>query len=285
MGWGVMRSTHTHLEIRHEEFQYLDLLGDILNYGSDRDDRTGVGTKSLFGYQMRWDISERFPLLTTKKLHWKSIVHELLWFLKGDMNVKYLNENGVNIWNEWADDKGRLGPIYGEQWRRWGNDWYYQNEGIDQIKDAIREIQVNPHSRRIVVSAWNVEDLPMMKLPPCHVLFQFYVDKGKLSCHLYQRSADAFLGLPFNIASYSLLTYLVSHVTNLQPGEFIHSIGDVHIYNNHVKQVLEQLGRDPKPFPTVKLSPGIADIDKFMAGDVVLLDYDAHPHISGEIAV
>lgn len=262
--------------------QYLDLLGHILKNGHKKDDRTGTGTISTFGYQMRFDLSEGFPLLTTKKVHLKSIIHELLWFLAGDTNVKYLQENGVRIWNEWADENGDLGHIYGFQWRSWPA---YDGTFIDQISDAIRTIKENPDSRRIIVSSWNVADLDKMNLPPCHCFFQFYVNDGKLSLQLYQRSADSFLGVPFNIASYALLTMMVAQVCNLKPGEFIHTLGDTHIYLNHLEQVSTQLQREPRPLPRMIINPEVKDIFKFRYGDFKLEGYDPWPAIKGEVSV
>ncbi|MDE3839287.1 thymidylate synthase [Bacillus methanolicus] len=262
--------------------QYLQLCEHVLNNGIVKDDRTGTGTISTFGYQMRFDLQEGFPLLTTKKLHVKSIIHELLWFLKGDTNVKYLQENGVRIWNEWADENGDLGPVYGHQWRSWtGAD----GQTIDQISELIDQIKNNPNSRRLIVSAWNVADLPKMALPPCHCLFQFYVADGKLSCQLYQRSADVFLGVPFNIASYALLTFMIAKVCGLEPGEFIHTFGDVHIYLNHIEQVKLQLTRDPRPLPKMKIARDVNDIFDFRYEDFVLEGYDPHPHIKGVVSV
>ena len=262
--------------------QYLDLLQHVLDHGIFKEDRTGTGTHSVFGYQMRFDLQDGFPLLTTKKLHLKSIIHELLWFLKGDTNVKYLQENGVRIWNEWADENGDLGHIYGYQWRSWPD---YNGGHIDQIKEAIDTIQHNPDSRRIIVSAWNVADLPQMNLPPCHAFFQFYVANGKLSLQLYQRSADIFLGVPFNIASYALLLMMVAQVTGLEAGDFVHTLGDAHIYNNHIEQVREQLSREPRALPTMKLNPNVKSIFDFKYEDFNLTGYDPHPHIKGEVAV
>lgn len=262
--------------------QYLDLLGHILKNGHKKDDRTGTGTISTFGYQMRFDLSKGFPLLTTKKVHLKSIIHELLWFLAGDTNVKYLQENGVRIWNEWADENGNLGHIYGFQWRSWPA---YDGTFIDQISDAIRTIKENPDSRRIIVSSWNVADLDKMNLPPCHCFFQFYVNDGKLSLQLYQRSADSFLGVPFNIASYALLTMMVAQVCNLKPGEFIHTLGDTHIYLNHLEQVSTQLQREPRPLPRMIINPEVKDIFKFRYGDFKLEGYDPWPAIKGEVSV
>ena len=250
--------------------------------GTDKNDRTGTGTRSVFGYQMRFDLSEGFPLLTTKKLHLKSIIHELLWFLKGDTNVKYLQDNGVRIWNEWADENGDLGHVYGYQWRSWPD---YNGGFIDQITEAVETIKKNPDSRRIIVSAWNVVDLPDMKLPPCHALFQFYVADGRLSLQLYQRSADCFLGVPFNIASYALLLMMVAQVTGLKPGEFIHTLGDAHIYRNHFSQVEEQLSREPRKLPRMVLNPDVKDIFGFTYDDFRLEDYDPLPHIAGKVSV
>lgn len=262
--------------------QYLDLLQHVLDHGILKEDRTGTGTHSVFGYQMRFDLQDGFPLLTTKKLHLKSIIHELLWFLKGDTNVKYLQANGVRIWNEWADENGDLGHIYGYQWRSWPD---YDGGHIDQIKEAIDTIQNNPDSRRIIVSAWNVADLPQMNLPPCHAFFQFYVANGKLSLQLYQRSADIFLGVPFNIASYALLLMMVAQVTGLEAGDFVHTLGDAHIYNNHIEQVREQLSREPRALPTMKLNPNVKSIFDFKYEDFELTDYNPHPHIAGKVAV
>lgn len=262
--------------------QYLDLLSRINREGVDRGDRTGTGTRSVFGHQMRFDLSEGFPLVTTKKLHLKSIIHELLWFLKGETNVKYLQDNGVRIWNEWAAPDGELGHIYGYQWRSWPD---YAGGHIDQIKEVIEQIKTNPESRRLIVSAWNVADLPGMALPPCHVMFQFYVADGRLSLQLYQRSGDCFLGVPFNIASYALLLMMVAQVTGLRPGEFIHTIGDAHIYRNHFEQVDTQLAREPRRLPVMKLNPAVKDIFDFKYEDFTLEDYDPHPHIKGEVAV
>lgn len=262
--------------------QYLDLLQHVLDHGILKEDRTGTGTHSVFGYQMRFDLQNGFPLLTTKKLHLKSIIHELLWVLKGDTNVKYLQANGVRIWNEWADENGDLGHIYGYQWRSWPD---YDGGHIDQIKEAIDTIQNNPDSRRIIVSAWNVADLPQMNLPPCHAFFQFYVANGKLSLQLYQRSADIFLGVPFNIASYALLLMMVAQVTGLEAGDFVHTLGDAHIYNNHIEQVREQLSREPRALPTMKLNPNVKSIFDFKYEDFELTDYNPHPHIAGKVAV
>ena len=262
--------------------QYLDLLQHVLDHGLLKEDRTGTGTHSVFGYQMRFDLHDGFPLLTTKKLHLKSIIYELLWFLKGDTNVKYLQEHGVRIWNEWADENGDLGHIYGYQWRSWPD---YNGGHIDQITEAIETIKHNPDSRRIIVSAWNVADLPQMNLPPCHAFFQFYVAGGKLSLQLYQRSADIFLGVPFNIASYALLLLMVAQVTGLEPGEFVHTLGDAHIYNNHLEQVHEQLTREPRPLPKMKLNPDVKSIFEFKYEDFELTDYNPYPHIAGKVSV
>ena len=262
--------------------QYLDLLRHILKNGTRKDDRTGTGTTSCFGYQMRFDLSEGFPLLTTKKVHLKSIIHELLWFLNGDTNVKYLKDNGVRIWNEWADADGNLGHIYGYQWRSWPD---YEGGHIDQIKEVIETIKNNPDSRRIIVSAWNVGDIKNMNLPPCHAFFQFYVADGKLSLQLYQRSADTFLGVPFNIASYALLTMMVAQVCGLEPGDFIHTFGDVHIYNDHREQVELQLTRTPRRLPRMKINPEVKDIFAFKFEDFELEDYDPYPTIKGKVSV
>lgn len=262
--------------------QYLDFLQDILHNGTKKEDRTGTGTVSVFGRQMRFDLEEGFPLVTTKKLHLKSIIHELLWFLKGDTNIAYLKENKVRIWDEWADEDGNLGPVYGHQWRSWTAP---NGETIDQITNLISDIKNNPDSRRLIVSAWNPSDIPNMALPPCHLLFQFYVADGKLSCQLYQRSADSFLGVPFNIASYALLTMMVAQVTGLKPGEFVHTVGDAHIYTNHLEQVELQLTREPKPLPKMKLNPNVTNIFDFTYDDFELVDYEAHPHIKGVVSV
>lgn len=262
--------------------QYLDLLRHILENGSDKSDRTGTGTRSVFGYQMRFDLADGFPLVTTKKTHLKSIIHELLWFLKGDTNVRYLQENGVRIWNEWADPDGDLGHIYGYQWRSWPD---YDGGSIDQIAQAVDDIRHNPDSRRIIVSAWNVADLPKMNLPPCHAFFQFYVAGGRLSLQLYQRSADCFLGVPFNIASYALLLQMMAQVTGLQAGEFVHTLGDAHIYTNHFDQVRLQLSREPRPLPKMNINPDVMDIFSFNYDDFTLEGYDPHPHIKGIVAV
>jgi thymidylate synthase len=262
--------------------QYLDLLQHILNNGVEKSDRTGTGTISCFGYQMRFDFQKGFPLVTTKKVHTKSIIHELLWFLKGETNITYLKENGVSIWDEWADERGELGPVYGKQWRRWQG---ASGRVIDQVSEVVQQIKTNPDSRRLIVSAWNVDDLPQMALMPCHALFQFYVADGKLSCQLYQRSADVFLGVPFNIASYALLTLMVAQVTGLQPGEFIHTFGDVHIYSNHLEQVKLQLSREPLPLPTLRLNPEVKDIFEFTYEDITIENYQSHPAIKAPVAV
>ncbi|MFH4415945.1 MAG: thymidylate synthase [Neisseriaceae bacterium] len=261
---------------------YLELLKTILAEGQNKEDRTGVGTRSIFGYQMRFDLQRGFPLLTTKKLHLPSIIYELLWFLRGETNVHYLQEHGVSIWNEWADTEGNLGPIYGKQWRAWPN---YDGGTIDQIRVLIETIRRDPDSRRLIVSAWNPAQLQQMALPPCHILFQFYVVNQTLSCQLYQRSADVFLGVPFNIASYALLTSMVAQVTNLKPGVFIHTLGDAHLYRNHLEQVQLQLTRKPKPLPTLLLNPSIKDIFSFNFEDFSLLNYESHPAIRAEVAV
>lgn len=261
---------------------YLDLLKHIKENGTDKTDRTGIGTRSIFGYQLRYDLSKGFPLITTKKLHLKSIIHELLWFLKGDTNIKYLKENGVSIWNEWANENGDLGPVYGAQWRHWQG-----AEGVvaDQITEVIEQIKTNPDSRRLIVSAWNVTEIPKMALAPCHAMFQFYVANGKLSLQLYQRSADVFLGVPFNIASYALLLLMVAQVCDLQAGEYVHSFGDVHIYNNHFEQIEKQLLRQPKSLPTMKLNPHIKNIFDFKFEDFILEDYTPYPAIKAPVAV
>lgn len=262
--------------------QYHDLLQHILDNGTKKEDRTGTGTTSVFGYQMRFDLSKGFPLVTTKKLHLRSIIIELLWFLRGDTNIKFLKDNNVSIWDEWADENGNLGPVYGHQWRSWP-----ANDGgtIDQITNLINQIKKNPDSRRLIVSAWNVADVDNMALPPCHSLFQFYVADGKLSCQLYQRSADTFLGVPFNIASYALLTMMVAQVCDLEPGDFIHTFGDAHLYSNHIEQAHLQLSRDLRPLPTMKINPAVKDIFGFTIEDFELLNYDPHPHIKGAVAV
>ncbi|MDD3629630.1 MAG: thymidylate synthase [Bacteroidales bacterium] len=262
--------------------QYLDLLQYILDNGIEKNDRTGVGTRSVFGYQMRFDLQKGFPLVTTKKLHLRSIIYELIWFIHGDTNIKFLHDNNVSIWDEWADENGDLGPIYGKQWRRWeGKDC----KVIDQLSWVINEIIKNPNSRRLIVSAWNVAEISEMKLPPCHVLFQFYVANNKLSCQLYQRSADIFLGVPFNIASYSLLTHMIAQVTGLQVGEFIHTFGDAHLYLNHIEQAKLQLSREPFPLPQLKLNPNIKNIDDFKFEDIEIINYQAHPSIKADVAV
>lgn len=262
--------------------QYHDLLRHVLENGVKKSDRTGTGTISVFGYQMRFNLAEGFPALTTKKLHLRSIIHELLWFLQGDTNISYLHENNVTIWDEWADAGGNLGPVYGHQWRKWQS-----NDGnvIDQISQVVDMIRKNPDSRRLIVSAWNVADIPKMALPPCHLLFQFYVADGKLSCQLYQRSADIFIGVPFNIASYSLLTMMVAQVTGLEPGEFVHTFGDAHLYLNHLEQAKLQLTREPKPLPVMKINSEITSIFNFRFEDFKLTGYDAHPHIKAPVAV
>jgi len=272
--------------------QYLDLVKHVLENGNEKSDRTGTGTKSVFGYQMRFDLSEGFPMVTTKKLHLKSIIHELLWFIKGETNIKYLKTNGVKIWDEWADENGDLGPVYGHQWRNWNSD------GIDQIKEVINSLKNNPDSRRMIVSAWNPSVLPdtsesfsknvangKAALPPCHAFFQFYVSEGKLSCQLYQRSADTFLGVPFNIASYALFTMMIAQVTNLEVGDFIHTFGDVHLYNNHLEQAKEQLSRNFRSLPTMKINPEITNINDFRYEDFELINYDPHPHIKAAVSV
>tara|TARA_R110002126_G_scaffold99508_1_gene230683 strand:- start:386 stop:1210 length:825 start_codon:yes stop_codon:yes gene_type:complete len=272
--------------------QYHDLLKHVLREGNQKGDRTGTGTKSVFGYQMRFDLSEGFPMVTTKKLHLKSIVYELLWFLKGDTNIEYLQENGVRIWNEWADENGNLGPVYGHQWRNWNDD------EIDQIKEVVHSLKTNPNSRRMLVSAWNPSVLPdtsksfsenvangKAALPPCHAFFQFYVSDGKLSCQLYQRSADIFLGVPFNIASYALFTMMMAQVCGLEAGDFIHTFGDAHIYNNHMEQVELQLSREPRSLPKMQINPNVKDIFDFKFEDFTLVDYNPHPHIKGKVAI
>jgi thymidylate synthase len=261
---------------------YLDLMRHVLEHGAEKGDRTGTGTKSVFGYQMRFDLSQGFPLMTTKKVHTRSIVHELLWFLKGDTNTRYLKENGVTIWDEWADDQGNLGPVYGAQWRSWrGAD----GRVIDQISEVIEQIRKNPDSRRLIVSAWNVGELHKMKLPPCHAFFQFYVAGGRLSCQLYQRSADIFLGVPFNIASYALLTAMIAQVTGLEPGDFVHTLGDAHLYLNHLEQAELQLSREPRALPRLKLNPAVRSIFDFKYEDIAFEQYDPHPAIKAPVAV
>jgi len=262
--------------------QYLDLLQHILDHGTEKSDRTGTGTFSIFGHQMRFDLSDGFPLVTTKKLHLRSIIHELLWFLTGDTNIAYLKQNGVSIWDEWADENGDLGPVYGSQWRSWrGAD----GETVDQISALIDTIKNNPDSRRLIVSAWNVPEIPRMKLPPCHTLFQFYVAENRLSCQLYQRSADVFLGVPFNIASYALLTMMVAQVTGLEPGDFVHTFGDAHLYSNHVEQAREQLTRAPRSLPSLKINPDVTSIFDFKFDDFEIIGYDPCPHIKAPVAV
>ncbi|MCM3003404.1 thymidylate synthase [Priestia koreensis] len=262
--------------------QYLQLCEHILTNGTKKEDRTGTGTISTFGHQMRFNLQEGFPLLTTKKLHLKSIIHELLWFLDGDTNVKYLQDNGVRIWNEWADEQGELGPVYGHQWRSWPTP---DGGHIDQITKVVEQIKHNPDSRRMIVSAWNVADVDNMALPPCHCLFQFYVADGKLSCQLYQRSADVFLGVPFNIASYALLTMMMAQVCGLEPGDFVHTLGDAHIYSNHIEQVNLQLTREPRSLPKMKINPNVTSIFDFTFEDFELTEYDPHPHIKGAVSV
>jgi len=262
--------------------QYLDLMRHVLEHGTRKEDRTGTGTLSVFGHQMRFDLGAGFPVVTTKKLHLRSIIHELLWFLRGETNIRYLRENGVSIWDEWADEHGELGPVYGHQWRSWPTP---DGRHIDQISQVVEQIRRTPDSRRLIVSAWNVADVEQMALPPCHALFQFYVAGGKLSCQLYQRSADIFLGVPFNIASYALLTHMVAQVTGLRPGEFIHTLGDAHLYSNHLEQARLQLERQPYPLPTLRLNPERRSLFDFVFDDIELIDYRAHPHIKGAVAV
>ncbi|MCC7443004.1 MAG: thymidylate synthase [Bdellovibrionales bacterium] len=261
---------------------YLDLMRHVLEKGTRKADRTGTGTLSVFGYQLRHDLGEGFPLLTTKKVHLKSVIHELLWFIRGETNTKYLRENGVSIWDEWADAEGNLGPVYGAQWRSWRA---RDGRAIDQLSEVIAQIRKNPDSRRLIVSAWNVGELPEMKLAPCHAFFQFYVADGKLSCQLYQRSADVFLGVPFNIASYALLTLMVAQVTGLKPGEFVHTFGDAHLYLNHLDQARLQLSREPKPLPRMRLNPGVKAVTEFRFEDFTLEDYDPHPRIAAPVAI
>lgn len=261
--------------------QYLDLLKHILENGTPKSDRTGTGTISIFGYQMRFDLSKGFPVLTTKKLHLRSIIHELLWFLKGETNIRYLKENGVSIWDEWADESGDLGPVYGKQWRS----WQANGATIDQVSGLMRLIKTSPYSRRMIISAWNVGELEKMALPPCHVLFQFYVADGRLSCQLYQRSADVFLGVPFNIASYALLTMMIAQVSGLQPGDFVHTFGDAHLYLNHLDQTRLQLTREPRPLPQMIINPEVKDIFSFRFEDFQLVNYDPHPHIKAAVSV
>jgi thymidylate synthase len=262
--------------------QYHDLMRHVMEHGATKTDRTGTGTVSVFGYQMRFDLNEGFPLLTTKKLHTKSIIHELLWFLKGETNIKYLKENGVRIWDEWADENGNLGPVYGSQWRSWPTP---EGKNIDQISQVVEQIKKNPDSRRLIVSAWNVGEIEKMKLPPCHAFFQFYVANGKLSCQLYQRSADIFLGVPFNIASYALLTMMIAQVCDLKLGEFIHTLGDAHLYSNHLDQAILQLSREFRPLPVMKINPDVKNIFDFKFEDFQLEGYDPHPHIKADVAV
>lgn len=261
---------------------YLDLLARVRQHGTRKTDRTGTGTLSVFGHQMRFDLSEGFPLVTTKKLHVRSIIHELLWFLTGDTNVKYLRERGVTIWDEWADENGELGPVYGKQWRSWAT---LDGRAVDQISDVVEQIRTNPDSRRLIVSAWNPADVPDMALAPCHCLFQFYVADGRLSCQLYQRSADIFLGVPFNIASYALLTMMMAQVTELQPGDFVHTLGDAHLYLNHLEQADQQLARSPRPLPQMRINPDVGDIFDFKYEDFEIEGYDPHPHIKADVAV
>ena len=261
---------------------YLELLQHILEKGVQKTDRTGTGTRSVFGYQMRFDLADSFPLLTTKKVHLKSVIHELLWFLKGETNIAYLKEHGVSIWDEWADEEGELGPVYGSQWRSWPT---ADGQTVDQVSNLVQQLRSNPDSRRLIVSAWNVGEIENMALPPCHTMFQFYVAEGKLSCQLYQRSADVFLGVPFNIASYSLLTLMMAQVVGLKPGEFVHTFGDVHIYDNHREQVKLQLQRSPRPLPVMKINPEVRDLFAFQYSDFELVDYDPHPRIPAPVAV
>lgn len=271
--------------------QYLDLLSFVKDHGTNKADRTGTGTRSYFGYQMRFDLAKGFPLVTTKKVHFKSIVHELLWFISGETNIQYLQENGVRIWDEWADEDGNLGPVYGSQWRSWpqfrevGEGEFLSDRDLDQLKKVIRDIRKDPDSRRHIVSAWNPTQVEQMALPPCHMMFQFYVNDGLLSCQMYQRSADVFLGVPFNIASYALLTHMVAQVCDLGVGDFVHTFGDVHIYNNHMDQVELQLSREPKPLPRLALNSDIKNIDDFRYEDILLLDYDPYPLIKAEVSV
>jgi thymidylate synthase len=262
--------------------QYLELLQHVLDHGVAKSDRTGTGTRSVFGYQMRFDLAEGFPLLTTKKLHLRSIIHELLWFLRGETNIRYLNENRVKIWDEWADAEGELGPVYGKQWRSWTAP---DGRCIDQITDVVNAIRTNPDSRRLIVSAWNPADVTQMALPPCHLLFQFYVAEGRLSCQLYQRSADVFLGVPFNIASYALLTMMVAQVTGLAAGDFVHTLGDTHLYDNHLEQAALQLTRQPRPLPQMKINPTVTSLFEFSFEDFELVNYDPLPHIAAPVAV
>ncbi|MDG2408841.1 MAG: thymidylate synthase [Pirellulales bacterium] len=262
--------------------QYLELMQHVLRHGAEKSDRTGTGTKSIFGYQMRFDLADGFPLCTTKKLHLRSIIYELLWFLRGDTNVDYLNQNGVSIWDDWADGEGELGPVYGRQWRSWPDE---NGKSIDQLAELLEQINKNPNSRRLLISAWNVAQIPQMALAPCHALFQFYVSEGRLSCQLYQRSADIFLGVPFNIASYALLTQMIAQVTKLKPGEFIHTFGDAHLYNNHLQEAELQLSREPKPLPQLKVNPNVDSLFDFSFEDFELSGYDPHPHIKAPVSV
>ncbi|HSJ47619.1 MAG TPA: thymidylate synthase [Gammaproteobacteria bacterium] len=262
--------------------QYLDLMRHVREHGVRKEDRTGTGTLSVFGYQMRFDLAEGFPVVTTKKLHLRSIIHELLWFLSGDTNIRYLKENGVSIWDEWADAQGNLGPVYGSQWRSWPTG---DGRRIDQLSEVVEQIRTNPDSRRLIVSAWNVGEIEHMALPPCHAFFQFYVAEGRLSCQLYQRSADIFLGVPFNIASYALLTRMIAQVTGLEAGEFIHTLGDAHLYSNHLEQTDLQLSREPRPLPQMRINPEVKDLFAFRFEDFELVDYDPHPHIKAPVAV
>lgn len=280
--WGLPGFHACIVEMNPADTAYLALLSHVLDDGAEKSDRTGTGTRSIFGYQMRFDLAEGFPLLTTKKLHLKSIIHELLWFLQGDTNIRYLKENGVTIWDEWADAEGNLGPVYGYQWRNWPAPG---GEHIDQIAQILRQLRTQPDSRRIIVSAWNVADLPKMALAPCHALFQFYVADGKLSCQLYQRSADIFLGIPFNIASYALLTLMIAQVTGLKPGDFVHTLGDAHLYLNHLDQAREQLARTPRAMPQMRLDPSVKDLFEFRYEHFALEGYDPHPAIKAPIAV
>jgi thymidylate synthase len=262
--------------------QYLDLLGHVIQHGEKKQDRTGTGTLSIFGYQNRYDLSKGFPLVTTKKIHLRSVIYELLWFLRGETNIDYLQKNGVTIWDEWADQNGDLGPVYGSQWRSWGQP---KGGGIDQIQELVRALKATPDSRRLIISAWNVSDINTMALPPCHTLFQFYVSNKRLSCQLYQRSADIFLGVPFNIASYALLTLMLAQVSNYEPGDFVHTFGDAHLYLNHLEQAKLQLTRTPHPIPKMKLSPEVKDIFNFQYQDFSLINYEPHPHINAPVAI
>ena len=279
---GVKRINYFWDQTEEKMKQYHELMQHILDNGVQKGDRTGTGTKSVFGYQMRFNLQDGFPLVTTKKCHLRSIIHELLWFLKGDTNIQYLKENGVSIWDEWADEEGNLGPVYGSQWRNWPTP---DGKHIDQIKEVIHQIKNTPNSRRMIVSAWNVSDIPNMALPPCHAFFQFYVADGKLSCQLYQRSADVFLGVPFNIASYALLTMMMAQVCGLEAGDFVHTLGDAHLYSNHMEQTELQLSREPFPLPTMKINPDVKDIFDFKFEDFELVNYQHHPHIKAPVAV